>query len=330
MNRQKTFLILSTVTVLGICLLMVMPYLGYILTGLILAFMLKPLQEKIAQYLSYSSGITVFITIILALLPLMILLGVVTDDAAQIVNSIDQQNLSLGFIEEKISALTGEQFSLEERIKSSIETIGSTIISSTSQIVDLASGFSIGVSMLLFTQYYALKQGRKIVNWTRKLDVVPDDIQNALYQKTANTTRTVIKGHVLTAMASGLVAGIGLLLSGVPNVAFWTFMMMVLGLIPLVGTALIWAPAALHLLISGQFVLGAALILYGVVVVGSVDNFLRPFLVDESADLHPIFIIFGVIGGIGVFGPIGIFVGPVMFGTAKSLIQVYIENFDQL
>jgi len=131
-------------------------------------------------------------------------------------------------------------------------------------------------------------------------------------------------------MASGLVAGIGLLLSGVPNVAFWTFMMMVLGLIPLVGTALIWAPAALHLLISGQFVLGAALILYGVVVVGSVDNFLRPFLVDESADLHPIFIIFGVIGGIGIFGPIGIFVGPVMFGTAKSLIQVYIENFDQL
>jgi len=162
MNRQKTFLILSTVTVLGICLLMVMPYLGYILTGLILAFMLKPLQEKIARYLSYSSGITVFITVILALLPLMILLGVVTDDAAQIVNSIDQQNLSLGFIEEKISALTGEQFSLEERIKSSIETIGSTIISSTSQMVDLASGFSIGVSMLLFTQYYALKQGRKL------------------------------------------------------------------------------------------------------------------------------------------------------------------------
>lgn len=329
-NRQKSFLILSLTVVLGICLLMVMPYLGYILTGTILAFMLKPVEVKLSNYIKHSSTATVLLTVLMALLPVMILLGVVTDDAAQIVNSIDQQNLSLGFIEERISAFTGQEINIEERIKSSIETIGSTILSSTSQIVDLASGFSIGISILLFTQYYALKQGEEIVEWTKKLDVIPDDIQEALYSKTANTTHTVIEGHVVTAMASGLVAGIGFLLTGVPNVAFWTFMMMILGLIPLIGTALIWAPAAIYLLISGQTVAGAVLLIYGVAVVGSVDNFLRPFLVDEDADLHPIFIIFGVIGGIGVFGPIGIFVGPVMFGIAKSLIKVYMDNYDQL
>ncbi len=329
-NRQKSFLILSLTAVLGICLLMVMPYLGYILTGIILAFMLKPVKKQLDNYIKHSSTLTVLLTVLMALVPIMILLGVVTDDAAHIVNSIDQQNLSLGFLEDKITTLTGQEINIEERVKSSIETIGSTILSSTSQIVDLASGFSIGISLLLFTQYYALKQGEEIVQWSKKLDLIPDDIQEALYERTAGTTHTVIEGHVLTALASGFVAGIGLLLTGVPNVAFWTFMMMILGLIPLIGTALIWVPAAIYLLISGQTVGGAVLLIYGVAVVGSVDNFLRPFLVDEDAELHPLFIILGVIGGIGVFGPIGIFVGPVMFGIAKSLIKVYMENYDQL
>lgn len=330
MNRQKTFLIAALTAATGIAFLMVLPFMGYILTGLILGFMLKPVKDRIDQVTSYSSTITVILTIFMALLPVMILLGVVTDDAAQIVNSIEDQNISLGQIEQQISQLTGEEFSLEERLKSSIETIGSTVLSSTSQIVGFASGFAIGISILLFTQYYTLKQGSDLVEWSKQLDLIPDEIQDELYQKTADTTHSVIEGHVITALASGLVAGIGLFIAGVPNIAFWTFMMMILGLIPLIGTALIWAPAAIYLLINGQIYMGAFLLAYGALVVGSVDNFLRPFLVDEEADLHPLFIILGVIGGISVFGPIGIFVGPVIFGIAKALLKVYMENYDQL
>lgn len=330
MKRQKIFLLLALGAALTICALIVLPYLGYILTGIILAFMLKPVQERIAEYLPYSSGITILLTVLIALMPLIILLSVVANDAAAVVNSIQEQDIDLGYIEQQISALTGEEFSLEERLKSSIETIGSTVLSSTTQIAEFASGFAIGVSILLFTQYYALKEGDKLVKWSKKLDVIPDDIQEALYSKTANTTHTVIEGHVITAFVSGLVAGVGLFLAGVSNIAFWTFMMMILGLIPMIGTALIWAPAGLYLLINGQIYTGGFLLVYGAAIVGSVDNFLRPFLVDEEADLHPLFIVLGVIGGIGLFGPIGIFVGPVMFGIAKSLLKVYIENYDQL
>lgn len=330
MNRKKTFLLLLLGTVLAVCSLMVLPYLGYILTGVVLAFVLKPVQERIAKHLRYSSSLTVLLTIVLALMPLILLLSVVANDAAAVVESIQEQNIDLGLIEQQLSALTGSEFSLEERLKSSIETIGSTVLSSTSQIVDFASGFAIGVSILLFTQYYALKEGRTVVKWSKKLDVLPNKIQEQLYRKTARTTRTVIEGHVITALVSGIVAGLGLFLAGISNLAFWTFMMIILGLIPLIGTALIWGPAGIYLLINGQIYAGGLLLAYGLVIVGSVDNFLRPFLVDEEADIHPLFIIFGVIGGIGVFGPIGIFVGPVMFGIAKSLLKVYTEHYDQL
>lgn len=330
MNRQRIFLILLLVAALGVSFLMVLPYMGYILTGLILGFILKPVKERIDTVTSYSSIITIFLTIFIALLPLMVLLGVVADDAAQIVNSIEDREISLGQIEQQISQLTGEEFSLEERLRSSIETIGSTVLSSTSQIVNLASGFAIGISILLFTQYYALKEGSDLVEWTKQLDILPDDLQEELYRKTAATTQNVIEGHVITALVSGIVAGVGLFLVGVPNIAFWTFMMMILGLIPFIGTALIWVPAAIYLLINGQIYSGVLLLIYGIVAVGSVDNFLRPFLVDEEADLHPMFIILGVIGGVAIFGPIGIFVGPVIFGIAKILVKIYMKNYDQL
>lgn len=330
MNQQRTFLVTLLAAAIGICFLMILPYMGYLLTGIILGFILKPVNDRINSITSYSSIVTVFLTIIVALLPLMILLGVVADDASQIVNSVENRDISLGQVEQQISPLTGEEFSLEERIKSSIQTIGSTVLSSTSQIASLASGVAIGLSILLFTQYYALKQGSEIVEWSKQLDVLPDSMQSEIYHKTAVTTRNVIKGHVITAMVSGIVAGIGLFLVGISNIAFWTFMMMIFGLIPLIGTALIWIPAAIYLLINGQLYSGLFLLAYGIVAVGSVDNFLRPFLIDEEADLHPMFIILGVIGGIGFFGPIGIFVGPVMFGIAKSLLKVYIDNYDQM
>ena len=329
MNRKKGFLFLSIGLVSALCFVMISPFIGYLLTGGVLAFMLHPAKKWLDRHTDYSSAVLVFLTVVMAVMPLVLTAGAVATDASNLVQSIDTQDLSLDFIDQRITELTGYDVQLEERLKSSVKTIGSTVLSSSSEVVSMASDFLIGLSLLLFTQYYLLKQGEGLVQWSKRLDFMPENIQEDLYRKTATTTRTVIKGHVITAAVSGLVAGIGLLIAGVPNIVFWTFLMMILGLIPLVGTALVWAPAAVYLLLNGDIYSGVFLLGYGLAVVGSVDNFLRPFLVDESADLHPMFIILGVIGGIGVFGPIGVFVGPVIFGVAKSLLTIYIEHYEE-
>ncbi|QKQ97922.1 AI-2E family transporter [Candidatus Nanohaloarchaea archaeon] len=328
-NRKKAFLFLAMGLVGVLCFMMISPFLGYLLTGGILAFMLHPLKNWIDQYSNRSSALLMVFTVLMAVLPLLLVAGAVANDASDIVRSIESGNISLDVVDRKLTELIGQEVHLEERLESSMKTIGSTVLSSTSQIADMASNFLIGLSLLLFTQYYLLKEGRGLVEWSKKLDLMPTGLQEELYSKTARTTRTVIKGHVITAAVSGLVAGIGLFLAGFSNIVFWTFLMMVFGLIPLVGTALIWVPAGLYMVLNGQVYAGGFLLGYGAAVVSSVDNFLRPFLVDESADLHPLFIILGVIGGIGVFGPIGVFVGPVLFGVAKSLLTIYIEHYDE-
>ncbi|MBY6294553.1 AI-2E family transporter [Nanohaloarchaea archaeon H01] len=329
MNRKKIFLFGLIGLAVGICFLMVSPYLGYILSGGVIAFILYPLKKKLSRHTDHASTLVTALTVVLAVLPFLIGVSFVANDASNLISSVDTQNLSIDYIDQKILELTGQEINIEERVRSSIQTIGSTMLSSISQIAGLASSFLIGISLLLFTEYYFLKEGNKIVDWTKKLDLMPTNIQEELYNKTGETTKSVIKGHILTAVASGLVAGIGLFIVGISNAVFWTAVMMVLGLIPLVGTTLVWGPAAVYLIINGNIYPGVFLLAYGLVVVGSVDNFLRPFLVDEEADLHPMFIILGVVGGIGVFGPIGVFIGPVMFGVAKSLITIYIEYYEE-
>lgn len=331
MNRQKASLFLLMAAASIICFMMAAPFLGYLLTGAILAFILEPAKNLLDRYTSYSSILLVFSTVVFAVLPLLITVSAVANDASNMVDSVKKTSLSLEVVEQRISEFTGGQvdLQLEERLRSSLQTIGSMFVSSTSQIVSMAGSFLIGVSLLLFTEYYALKQGRGFVERSLEMDIMPEDLQKDLYRKTAKTTRTVIKGHVITAMVSGLVAGVGLYIGGIGNIVFWTSLMMILGLVPLVGTTVVWAPAGLYLLVTGDIFGGAFVLLWGLAAVGSVDNFLRPFLVDEEADLHPMFIILGVIGGLGVFGPVGVFVGPVLFGLAKSLYVIYMDHYER-
>lgn len=332
MERQKTFLFISIAAALAVCFMMISPFLGYILTGLILAFLLQPLKKRLDNYIppEYSSILVIALTVLGAILPLIFILGFVAGDAANLVNTLNQaDSIGISGIEQQIESITGTDISLEERISSGLESIGGAVVSSTSQIVGMASSVTIGLSIMLFVEFYGLKDGRKAINWTEKLDLMPTAVQKDLYRDTAKTTKAVVKGHIFVAIATGLLTGLGLFATGVPNSIFWSFIAVISGLIPVVGVALIWVPAAVYLLLDGSTVLAAALTLYGLIAIGGAENFLRPYLVDEEADIHPLYILLGVIGGIGLFGVIGIFVGPVVFGIAKSLLNIYRKNLEE-
>jgi predicted PurR-regulated permease PerM len=332
MERQKIFLFLSIAAILAVCFMMISQFLGYILTGLILAFLLQPLKKRLDKYMApeYSSTLVIMITILGAILPLIFILGFVAGDAANLVNSLNQtENIGISGIEQRIESITGTNISLEERIRSTLESIGGAVLSSTSKIVSRTSSITIGLSLMLFVEFYGLKDGRRAINWTEKFDLMPTAIQKDLYRDTARTTKAVVKGHIFVAIATGLLTGLGLIATGIPNSIFWSFVAIISGLIPVIGVALVWVPAAVYLLLNGSTVLAASLTLYGLLAIGGAENFLRPYLVDEEADLHPLYILLGVIGGIGLFGVIGIFVGPVVFGIAKSLLNIYRKNLEE-
>ncbi|MFB6115589.1 MAG: AI-2E family transporter [Candidatus Nanohalobium sp.] len=328
-DRERLFLIASSVFVAIICFMMVSSFLSYLLTGLLLAFISYPLFQKIEAKTGprIAAGAVICITIFAAILPFTILLGAVGGDAAELVSNIDTDgSQAIVKAENLIMQYTGHQIDIEERAKGLIGDVASYLPSGLSSAIGIITELSIGVSIMLFLQFYALKDGRRLVDWSRGFDFMNDERQDMLYRSTAKSVWAVVKGHVLVAIAQGLIAGIGLYVVGIPNVLFWTFMMVLLGFIPMIGSAFVWFPAAIYLGLQGNVIPAVFLVIYGLIVVGGTDNFLRPLVVDDSADIHPFFILIGLIGGVGLFGPVGIFLGPVIFGVLKNLLNMVKEK----
>ncbi|MFB6174390.1 MAG: AI-2E family transporter [Candidatus Nanohalobium sp.] len=329
-DRQKAFLYGSTVLVALICFIMISSLISYLLTGLLLAFVTYPAFRKIRSRFGkdVSAVLVIALTIFAAILPFTIIIGAVGGDAARMVSGI---NTSQGLqaadqIDHLVMQYTGQSIHIERRAGELVKNIASFLPSGLSSAVSLFTDLSIGVSLMLFLQFYALKDGRQFVEWTKKFDFMNDERQDMLYSSTAESVWAVVKGHVLVAFSQGVLAGIGLLIAGVPNVLFWTFVMVLLGFIPMIGSAFVWFPAAVYLAITGNLLAAGFLVAYGVILVGGSDNFLRPLVVDSDADIHPFFILLGLIGGIGLFGPVGIFLGPVIFGILKNLLDMIIEK----
>jgi len=125
----------------------------------------------------------------------------------------------------------------------------------------------------------------------------------------------------------GIVAGIGLLIVGISNVVFWTMVMVVLELFPVVGVAGVLAPAALYLALTDRLLAAGFIVVYGLTAVAVVDDYLRALVVDRESSLHSAAVIVGVFGGVYAFGVMGLFYGPVVLGLFQALIRLFSENY---
>ena len=333
MNERKGFLILITGIFLFVTFFFVKPFINSILFSLILTFITKPLYKKMVPRTgsNISSAITVLITVIVLVVPLVITSAVVIRDARQVISQIDeQQTINLEEIEIRIKQITGQDVDLEARLMNVISSFINLIFGNFALAIDRLVKVIIGFTLMLFLQYYLLKDGGLFTNWVIDAIPLPDHVKSGLYKDTEKITRAVVRGHVLIAIIQGLVAGLGIFIAGIPNLFFWAFVMVLFSLIPFVGSIGIWGPASLYLILSNQIFQGIFLLVYGVLVVGLTDNFLRPLLVDRSSELHPAVIILGVLGGVFVLGVPGIFFGPITLGILKSLMRIFGYHYDDL
>jgi predicted PurR-regulated permease PerM len=144
-------------------------------------------------------------------------------------------------------------------------------------------------------------------------------------------------GNITIAIMQGILGAIGFMIFGVPSPILWGFVMVLFALIPYFGTAVVWLPAALNLIFSGYLqnnssltTRGIFLIVYGVLVISSIDNILKPKLIGAKANVHPILVLIGVLGGLSLFGFVGLFLGPMMLALLMTFIDIYEEEKDEL
>lgn len=333
MNLARTFL-LAFLALLGfLAWLMVKPFMQYLLLAVILAFILRPLQSRLEKYLpeSLSAFLLIIGSLFLVIVPLLLTGLAVVRDAQDLAADFENSELfNATEIEMEIFRLTGRSVDIAATIESGVDTFFQAAFGNITRIVSELSFAFLGLTLMLFVAFYLVRDGPELVDWMMELSPLPPDIDKRLTDRTRSTTWAVLKGHVFVAFVQAIVAGVGLFFTGVPNYLFWTFMMIILGFVPIVGSTVVWIPASIYLFLVESPLMGALLFLWGAVVVGMVDNIVRPLAVERGSDLPPAVIIIGVTGGIFVFGVPGLFIGPIVLGVFKSMLEVFRDNYEKL
>ncbi|MCL7416636.1 MAG: AI-2E family transporter [Halalkalicoccus sp.] len=335
MNIRRGFLLALIALLLAVSFAMVQPFLQYLLLALLLAFVLYPLQRRLEPEIGdqLSAAVLVVGAVFAFFVPFVVIGATVAGDAMQLAQQLQSGGFS-GFGIERVESLiqqyTGFQVDLASRVGQYAERAAQIVAGNVAGVLGTISHLLIGLGLGLFVLYYLLKDGNRLMAWTRETMPLPEGIQDELYASLDEITWAVLLGHVLVAMTQGAIAGIGLFVVGIPNATLWTFLMIVLSLIPIVGSFLVWGPAAIYLAMTGQTAFGVGLALYGLVVVSATDNFLRPILVDRHAEINPSLIIVGVVGGVYLIGFMGLFVGPILVGALKVVLELFEEHYEAL
>lgn len=330
MNKEQGFLLFVLFVSAVVSLLIVLPFLEYVLAAIVAAYVLRPLNEWVRPRvgrrvapLAVIAGVSVAVV-----LPLGYVVLVLIRDLSALARG--ETGLDTRTLEANIREVTGQAVD----ISGSISTFGNELLSvlfgNVTEVVSFGSRMAVGLLLSAFLVYYLLRDGERFVAWLIEVAPMSTAACDRLFQRIDRTARGVIVGHLMVAFIQGVVGGVGLLVAGVPNAAFWTFLMILLALLPLIGAFFVWAPASAYLVAAGRPRWGLFLFVYGLVVVGLVDNYARPIIIDHEAHFNPAVVLVGVFGAVYAIGMIGLFIGPIVLAVLAATIEAFNEDYEEL
>lgn len=286
---------------------------------------------------SLSAAMTMFTLLLMVFLPLAALLGIVAAQAIRI------SNLAVPWIQQQIkepAAFNNQLRSLpyydelelyrEEILQKAGELAGKTgsmLFSSLSSFTLTAVNDLFLLFTFLYIMFFFIRDGKELLEKILSYIPLTQTDQYRLLDKFLSVTRATIKGTMVVGAVQGSLAGLALHFAGIDSALFWGTIMSVLAVLPVLGSALVWVPAAIYLAATGQYPQAAGVVLFCSIVVGQIDNILRPMLIGRDTQMPELLIFFGTIGGIGLFGIFGFIIGPIVAALFMTVWEMYGESF---
>ena len=320
---------------LYLCWQMVQPFANVILWATVLAVVFYPMHRRIRLRVGNPSGAAILSTVsvvVLILLPATFITIAVIRELAGAADSLQAglQRLSsassipvLGWALEKIRVYVDiDPAAARQFLSDRLQVLGGALAASTLLVVGGAVGAVVQIVLVVFTLFYMFRDGDRI---RRALyDIVPvERIQmHDIAVRTRDVIGATIYGVLVISAIQGTLGTIIFSILGLPSPLLWGVVMFFLSMIPMAGAFLVWVPAAIYLAVTGSYIKAIVLVAWGIVVIGSIDNFLSPRLVGRRARLHELLIFFAVLGGLDVFGVLGVVLGPVIVAITLALIEM--------
>jgi predicted PurR-regulated permease PerM len=311
------------------------PFLAQIGWALVLAICVAPVQARLRPRFgpTRSAGLLTLLVLFLLILPAMFGVLMLVREGSQVVDYVSGQlrnrggpmglfHLAWDWLQARLPFLPSEE-EIIERVSSSLGGLASQVASHAGVVVKGAVSFLFGLVITLGILFFLLRDAPEMTRALRRLLPFGREQNERLLTLTRDIVSASVTSMLAVAVIQGVLGGLTFLFLGVDGAALWGGLMAVLSVLPAVGAALVWAPAAIWLAVSGSLVKGIVLALVGLLVLGNVDNVVRPLLLSGSARMSTLVLVISLLGGVSAFGFIGIVLGPVVAAVLTALVESY-------
>ena len=345
-NMERAGLAVFLILITALLGFVAWPFMAAVIWAMLAAIVFQPLQKRMLGITKGNSNraalFSLLVITVAVVLPLALVATVVVDEATRLYFALQAQEIDVAsyfaaiheglpmqarelLAESGYAEFEAVRAKLASIIKDSLEIIASQAVSIGGSALSFALSFGVG----LYVAFFLLRDGRKIAQTICSTLPLPSDMPAALCGRIASVVRATIKGSIVVGIVQGALGAITFWIAGVPSAILLGVVMALASLIPAVGTGLIWVPVAAYLFFTGAVWQAAVVVFSGIVIIGMVDNVLRPILVGKDTGIPDWIVLVTTLGGISAFGLSGIVLGPVIAGlfiTGWSLSRGVASN----
>mgnify|MGYP001162086263 CR=1 FL=1 len=328
----EVFLILSLT---GLFFYILKSFITPLLFAAILVFLMYKPYKKLIKYIGNESisalTILLFIVIILTYPTIWVTSELIDESTTlfssgkTLIENTDFKNCNA----DKICEFMGENLEFIAMSVSSLSVkLNNFFLGSVEVIFNSFTNFILGFLIFLVAIFFFLRDGERFVQYIKKIIPMKNSYKISLFIKFKDVLIAIFYNTLFLAVLQGILVGLAFWVLGIPSPVFWTLIASLCALLPLFGPSLVWIPAVIYLFLTGDYIGAIGLSIYGLLLVGLIDNMVRPFFLNKKLEIHEFFVLLSVLGGMQVFGFfLGLFLGPMVISFLVAVLHLYHLDF---
>ncbi len=354
-HYSKYLFIVFFLLILTIAILIVRPFLSTLIVSAIVAYVLYPVYKyffRLTNMKGFSAAILIILLLLISSLPLILVTSKLTTESYAAYVQVKQVFIDNSSFDEACAGERGiicgtyglfkglsEKYNLNLGFyfAQGFSSLASSFISRVSDFIFNIPKFLLHFFVGLFAMYYMFTQGEDMIKGLKDALPMADEHSDRILMHFNDIIFATIHGAIVIAIVQGVIAGIGYFIFGVTSPILLSLLTIIASFIPFFGAALVWLPVSISMLVngmvtdnSGLMLRAGGLVLWGALLVSTIDNFMRPKIVGDRARVHPLVILLGVFGGLALFGFVGIIVGPFLLTLFMASLEIYMEAKDNI
>lgn len=329
------FLIIVTTLLTVLAVYMLLPFLATVGLAAVFAVIFSPISRKLEQRMPPMAAALLTLLIALACFALpLVFLGIQFFREAHNIYALFSQPGSITHAQQALISIgnklnptipgAGAYFTeLSARLNEYVHQGADIGLSYVGAIFTRTFSFLLQIIIFLMTLYYLLKEGPRLKRSIERFSPLSASETADIFDRMVRTISSVLRGALLISLLQGILTAIGFAIFGISNSVLWGAVAVLAALLPGIGVAIVFIPAVLYLSVIGHIGAAIGLALYGIIVIGTVDNLLRPYVLGSRSSIHPLLVLLSVFGGLAFFGPAGLFLGPLVISLLLGLLSIY-------